>query len=184
MKHNGWIGVLGMVSVLVWSGCASKLAPAEMSAKDEARYKAAIEKADAENPPQLEVGETVVINYGSSEPSAEVIAQPVEVKRTFEVSRQEYDAFFEQSPAVVLGRMVLQPINDGTSLLGYRIKTLTKPFESVDLAQEDIIVGINGKLPRTPDDYFNQWQAASKSSHCVVNIQRGVDRFDLSWQVK
>ena len=187
-----WLVLVCMVLIL-GSSCASTKSSAEMSAKDEARYKAAIEKADQENPPPIQMGEKVVVNMsGSSDMEAMAMAEAESglaepapgVKRDFEVSRESYESFFNQSPAVVLGRMVLEPIHDGTSLLGYRIKSLNQPFEAVDLQDEDIIVGLGGKVPRTPDDYFTQWQTCKTALKCVVNIQRGVDRFDLTWIAK
>ena len=182
-RHHWWLGISGLIALMMWTGCASSSSTKEMSEKDEARYKEAIEKADAENPPQIEVGDSIIVNMGRSD-NVPVVEQAPAVKRSFDVSREEYDAFFNQSPAVILGRMVLEPIHDGPSLLGYRIKSLSKPFEGVDLVSEDIIVGINGKMPRNPDEYFNQWQSSKADSECVVNIQRGVDRFDLSWHVR
>ena len=187
MRNHIWYmsGFAGLIMLLCWTGCASSSAPAQMSAKDEARYEAAIQKADAENPPTIGIGDTIVVNMGSSNNSVPVAIEAPEpvLMRNFEVSRQAYDDFFNQSPGVILGRMKLDPIRDGTSLLGYRIKDI-KPFEQVDLTKDDIIVGINGTMPKTPDEYFNQWQSAKENSHCVVNIQRGTERFDLTWQVK
>ena len=178
-------GFTGLAMILCWTGCASSSSPAHMSAKDEARYEAAIIKADEENPPSIQVGDTIVVNMGSSDNRIPVDAEAPApaLRRNFEVDRQAYDDFFNQSPAVILGRMQLDPIRDGTSLLGYRIKEI-KSFEQVDLIKNDIIVGINGTMPKTPDEYFAQWQAAKESAHCVVNIQRGTERFDLTWQAK
>lgn len=191
MKHTNLF--ILMIILSVWlNACATSSSPKEMSAKDEARFAAAIDKADAENPPKLQPGDTITVSIGESaaaDPAVHVTAPQPEAKpvsaepaRAFNVSRADYDAFFAQSPAIVLGRLTLEPIQDGITLLGYRIKDI-KSFEGVDLQKEDIIVGLDGKMPRTPDAYFESWQAAKAASKCTVNIQRGTDRFDLVWTV-
>ena len=181
MKHTI---LLVLVSLFLFNACATTSGSQTMSAKYEARVAAAIEKADAENPPALEPGDTVVVSVGDISPNS-VASEPAQapaLAREFGVSRADYDAFFAQSPAIILGRLTLEPIQDGTTLLGYRIKDL-KSFTGVDLQKEDIIVGLDGKMPRTPDAYFESWQAAKAASQCKVNIQRGTDRFDLVWTV-
>ena len=182
---------------LVFAGCATTSKPAEMTAADEARYTQAIEKAEAQTPSPIQddteytvvVGESaasgVAGRTGKSTGNAVqgMPAADTPAARTFAVSKTEYDAFFAQSPAVVLGRMTLDPIVDGGTLLGYRIKDI-RAFPGVDLANEDIVVGIDGKLPQNPDDYFNAWEACKAKSDCTVNIQRGVDRFKLEWKAE
>ena len=187
MKHLCLFILISLAFVL--NACATSSSPKAMSAKDEARFAAAIEKADAENPPALQPGDTLVVSIGENaakDVAAQANAMPQSpaptqtLAREFNVTRADYDAFFAQSPAIVLGRMTLDPIQDGTTLLGYRIKDI-QSFQGLDLQKEDIIVGIDGKLPRTPDAYFEAWQTAKAASKCTVNIQRGTDRFDLVW---
>ncbi len=177
--------IIAAVLGMIWmSGCASTSSK-EMSAKDEARYAAAIERAEAEHPSAIPEGSEYVVAIGevaAVDVQAKTADEMPAIARTFSVSRSEYDAFFAQSPATILGRMSLDPILDGGSLLGYRVKNL-KTFSGVDLSDEDIIIGINGKLPQNPDEYFTQWEAAKASNECSVNIQRGVDRFELVWRV-
>ena len=165
------------------AGCASSTK--EMSAKDEARYAAAIEKAEAEHPSAIPEGSTYVVAVGEAaalDVQAQNASDMPTIERPFSVPRAEYQAFFAQSPAVVLARMTLDPITDGGKLLGYRVKDL-KPFTGVDLANEDIIVGIDGVLPQNPVEYFNSWENAKSSNGCKVNVQRGMDQFDLVWSV-
>ncbi len=153
-----------------------------MSAKDEARYAAAIEKAEAVEPSAIPPDAVYVVTYGDVDEPV-LNAAPNAPARSFDVAQNDYDAFFSQSPAVILARLSLDPIVDGGKLLGYRIVSI-QPFDGVDLQKEDIIIGVDGVLPKNPDDYFNSWQKAKSASGCVVNIQRGLDRHDLVWKVK
>jgi len=128
----------------------------QLSPKEEARYAAAIQKAEAEQPSAISDNEKYVVSVGPS--AAQTAAETLNLsspERSFNVSREEYDAFFAQSPAVILSRMKLN----------------------------DIIVGIDGVLPANPDVFFNSWEKAKKSSKCTVNVQRSLDRFDLTWSV-
>lgn len=179
--------MMAIAGACFFAGCASNQHKTTMTAADEARYAEAIERSDAEQPPVIEPGETVIVNAtGDVSEGAladKTIAEKPAISRSFSVLRSEYDAFFAQSPAIVLGRVELEPIQDGTTLLGYRIKSIRKPFDGVDLQPNDIVVGIDGVMPRTPDDYFKRWETAKASNVCRVNIQRDVDRFDLVWQV-
>ena len=155
----------------------------QLSPKEEARYAAAIQKAEAEQPSAISDNEKYVVSVGPS--AAQTAAETLNLsspERSFNVSREEYDAFFAQSPAVILSRMKLSPIQDGGSFLGYRIVSI-KQFQGVDLEVNDIIVGIDGVLPANPDVFFNSWEKAKKSSKCTVNVQRSLDRFDLTWSV-
>ena len=104
--------------------------------------------------------------------------------RTFDVDESIYNEFFDQSPATVLARLSLEPIQDGTSLLGYRITHIANPFENVDLKPGDIVVGLDGKIPKTPDAYFEAWQKAKSTGIAIVNIQRDLERYELRWQVR
>ena len=190
--------VLACLSFVLVCGCASNSVK-EMSAKDEARYAAAIEKAEADQPSAIQDDTSYVVAVGAGaaeQAGAELQETPqnqtaqadqneasAAPARTFSVSRPVYDTFFAQSPAVVLGRMTLDPIVDGGILLGYRVKDLMA-FSGVDLATDDIIIGINGQLPKTPDDYFNRWEEAKNGTGCTVNVQRGVTKFDLVWTVE
>ena len=190
MKRNVCLRTMIMMAVAgacLFAGCASNQQKTTMTAADEARYAEAIEREDTKQPPVIEPGETVIVNatgdVSEGALAEDTIAEKPAISRSFSVPRAEYDAFFAQSPAVVLGRVELEPIQDGTTLLGYRIKSIRKPFEGVDLQSNDIIVGIDGVMPRTPDDYFKRWETAKASNACRVNIQRDVDRFDLVWQV-
>lgn len=168
--------------VLLASGCAST-STKEMSAKDEARYAAAIEKAETEHPSAIPEGSTYTVVIGETaamDEQAKTADEMPSIARTFSVTRAQYDAFFTQSPAAILGRMTLDPIVDGGNLIGYRVRDL-KPFLGVDLQNNDIIYGIDGVLPKNPDAYFESWEKAKKSTSCAVNIQRGTERFDLVW---
>ena len=195
------IQLILLCSAILFSACATTGTSHEMSAKDEARYAQAIENAEADSPSPVQKNKeyTVVVGesaaqdlLGSASPSetpqpshatpTNGTAAPKPEKK-FTVSKADYDDFFAKSPAVVLGRMTLDPITDGGALLGYRVKEI-KSFAGVDLVNEDIIVGINGKLPKNPDEYFNAWETCKKQSNCTVNIQRGVDRFNLEWKAE
>ena len=104
--------------------------------------------------------------------------------RTFDVDESTYNQCSAQSPATVLARLSLEPIQDGTSLLGYRITHIANPFENVDLKPGDIVVGLDGKIPKTPDAYFEAWQKAKSTGIAIVNIQRDLERYELRWQVR
>ena len=172
------------------SGCAARQDKKTMTAAEEARYAAAIEQAEMENPSPIQPGDEIVVNMSGDPAAAQSVISapesqtPAAPARSFEVSRAEYDSFFAQSPAVILARLELEPIMDGTSLLGYRIRSIKEPFDGVDIRANDIVIGIDGVMPRTPDDYFKRWETAKGASSCKVNIQRDVDRFDLVWNVK
>ena len=180
MKLGIWIAV-GLLAC----GCATTRQVKEMSAAEEARYAAAIEEAEVKSPSPLEEGDVIVVTTGeTAEEALSHIQQDVPVvSRSFKVPRAEYDAFFAQSPAVVLARMQLEPIVDGGSLLGYRVRKL-KRFAGVDLQDGDIIVGIDGVMPRTPDAYFDRWEKAKAGAKCVVNVQRDLERFELVWEAE
>ena len=192
--------ILILSSAILWASCATTGTTShDMSPKDEARYAEAIENANAESPSTIQknteytvgVGESAAQNLIETNTSSDIpqssqdtpVNNTVDVKpeKQFTIAKNDYDAFFAQSPAVVLGRMTLDPITDGGALLGYRVQNL-KSFQGVDLVNEDIIVGINGKLPQNPDEYFNAWETCKNKSTCVVNVQRGVNRFNLEWK--
>lgn len=182
MKKGLLISTIMMI--LLASGCATT-SNKEMSAQDEARYAAAIERAEAEHPSAIPEGAEYTVVIGESaatDAQAMTAAEMPSIERTFSVSRTEYDYYFAQSPAIVLGRMTLDPIIDGGNLIGYRIRDL-KPFAGVDLQDNDIVYGIDGVLPKDPDAYFESWEKAKKGSSCAVNIQRGTERFDLVWTI-
>ena len=192
-----------MVSSLWAYGCATTSNVSEMTPKEEARYQAAIEAAQAQQPSRLAVGDTVELDAGrgmvrvieadttqTATETAQETTQAAEAApadyttsdgRHFEVAPAAYDAFFEQSPATVLSWFELEPIQDGSTLLGYRIRAIRSPLRDVDLRAEDIIIGIDGKMPSSPDIYFERWEAAKQSGSCTINIQRGVERHDLTW---
>ncbi len=208
--HRFGYGFLLFAICCVLSGCraaSDKAAP--MSAKDEARYAAAIEASDGRGYEIIGDGEmlTTDVHTGklvvrrvpeASSPSqigapaqesaqTGAVAQAVAISgggRTFDVEASVYDAFFEQSPAAVLSRFALDPIQDGTNLLGYRIAEIRALPEGIDLKTGDIIVGIDGKIPKTPDAYFEAWQRAKAAGSCAVNVQRDMMRFDLRWQAR
>lgn len=176
------IVVVGMI--LFVSGCATTRQAKEMSAAEEARYAAAIEDAEVRAPSPVAEGDVFVVTTGES--AEEALAQIQEVpavSRHFKVSRADYDAFFAQSPAAVLARMQLEPITDGGTLLGYRVRELRR-FAGVDLQKGDIIIGIDGVMPRTPDAYFERWEKAKSGSGCTVNVQRDLERFELVWEAE
>ena len=171
------IALFFLVSVL-FAGCASGGAR-EMSAKDEARYAAAIER-EPESAVPSDVEFTVT--YARDPEPASAVA-PSGPARDFRVTRADYDAFFAQGPASVLTRMTVEAIVDGGKLLGYRIDRIAS-FDGVDLRIDDIILAIDGKLPRDPDEYFERWEHARTSDGCRVTVQRDVTRFDLTWHVE
>lgn len=189
------------VACLASVGCSASQANAPrgaLTAKDEARYGAAIEKGDAIHPPAVQQGDTLVIDAargqvdiirtvnvetsGSAAPEKEKQQTPVTPQRVFHVDAAAYDAFFEQSPASVLARVALEPVQDGAQLLGYRIVKIRTPMDGVDIRSGDVVIGINGVVPRTPDDYFAQWQKSKTSGKCALNLQRESARFEIVWE--
>lgn len=212
MKRMGQI-LAGIVLIGGVVSCASQPMNSVMSAKDEARFAAAIETGEGTGYEIIGEGEVLTMDEStgklivrsdssreaSDDASQEGIAERVSAEdedkvyrlvvksddgRNFDVDTAAYEAFFGQSPAFVLSRMKLEPIQDGTHLLGYRIAEMAQPFEGVDLQVGDIVVGVDGVVPSTPDAYFEAWQKAKKTGKCVVNIQRGTERFALVWQAK
>lgn len=201
---NQRIAAAVMMSSLLACGCATTSHVSEMTPREEARYQAAIESAETQQPSRLAVGDTVELDAGrgvvrvieaptaETSPTAENAPTTENAKadyttsdgRHFDVSPASYASFFEQSPATVLSWFELEPIQDGSTLLGYRIRAIRSPLRDVDLRAEDIIVGIDGKMPSSPDIYFERWEAAKQSGSCTVNIQRGVERHDLTWRKK
>lgn len=179
-----------------------------MSVKDEARYAAAIEASADQGYQIIGEGEMLTVDTDtgklvvrpasdsatkgemlevSSEVAAPDMPPAVAVRdggRTFDVLESVYRDFFSQSPAVILSKVSLEPIQDGTSLLGYRIVGMEEPFEGVDLRVGDIVVGLNGKVPKTPDVYFETWQESKSTGVAIVNIQRDLERYELRWQIK
>jgi len=179
------VGACAMV--FTWAaGCATS-PPSVMSAREEARYAEAIEASPASS---VSMGSSVDISVGrATSPETEQTSTPAQniasrPERTFSVSRQDYEAFFGLPPASVLSRMALDPIRDGVQLLGYRVVELYVPFEGVDLIEGDIIVSVDGRIIQTPDAYFQRWSALREASGCDVVVQRGMERFTLSWRVQ
>ena len=209
-----------LAAAICFCGCgttANKNTP--MSAKDEARYAAAIEASAGQGYQIIEDGEmltmdtetgklivrpapksTTTPNHNADKsndqinadkstgdkPTRDTLAKMTthDGGRTFDVDESTYNEFFDQSPATVLARLSLEPIQDGTSLLGYRITHIANPFENVDLKPGDIVVGLDGKIPKTPDAYFEAWQKAKSTGIAIVNIQRDLERYELRWQVR
>ena len=199
-----------IVAAICFCGCgttANKNTP--MSAKDEARYAAAIEASAGQGYQIIEDGEMLTMdtetgklivrpapkstttNHNADKSSGDKPTRDTLAKmtthdggRTFDVDESTYNEFFDQSPATVLARLSLEPIQDGTSLLGYRITHIANPFENVDLKPGDIVVGLDGKIPKTPDAYFEAWQKAKSTGIAIVNIQRDLERYELRWQVR
>ena len=218
-----------IVAAICFCGCgttANKNTP--MSAKDEARYAAAIEASAGQGYQIIEDGEMLTMDTetgklivrpapkspttnhnadkssndqnnadktndqnnadksSGDKPTRDTLAKMTthDGGRTFDVDESTYNEFFDQSPATVLARLSLEPIQDGTSLLGYRITHIANPFENVDLKPGDIVVGLDGKIPKTPDAYFEAWQKAKSTGTAIVNIQRDLERYELRWQVR
>ena len=218
-----------IVAAICFCGCgttANKNTP--MSAKDEARYAAAIEASAGQGYQIIEDGEMLTMDTetgklivrpapkstttnhnadkssndqnnadktndqnNADKSSGDKLTRDTLAKmtthdggRTFDVDESTYNEFFDQSPATVLARLSLEPIQDGTSLLGYRITHIANPFENVDLKPGDIVVGLDGKIPKTPDAYFEAWQKAKSTGTAIVNIQRDLERYELRWQVR
>ncbi len=209
-----------IVAAICFCGCgttANKNTP--MSAKDEARYAAAIEASAGQGYQIIEDGEMLTMDTetgklivrpapkstttnhnadkssndqnnadksSGDKPTRDTLAKMTthDGGRTFDVDESTYNEFFDQSPATVLARLSLEPIQDGTSLLGYRITHIANPFENVDLKPGDIVVGLDGKIPKTPDAYFEAWQKAKSTGIAIVNIQRDLERYELRWQVR
>jgi len=169
--------------IFTWTaGCATS-PPAVMSAKEEARYAEAIEASPSSS---VSMGSSIDVSVGRAA-SPEPLPAPVaalQPERTFSPSRQTYEAFFDLPPASLLARMALDPIRDGVQLLGYRIVELYVPFEGVDLIEGDIIVSVDGRVIQTPDAYFQKWSTLREASGCDVVVQRGMERFVLSWRVQ
>lgn len=208
-----------IVAAICFCGCgttANKNTP--MSAKDEARYAAAIEASAGQGYQIIEDGEMLTMDTetgklivrpapkstttnhnadktndqnnadksSGDKPTRDTLAKMTthDGGRSFDVDESTYNEFFDQSPATVLARLSLEPIQDGTSLLGYRITHIANPFENVDLKPGDIVVGLDGKIPKTPDAYFEAWQKAKSTGIAIVNIQRDLERYELRWQVR
>lgn len=199
-----WIG-----AAAIFCGCGTAgTRNAPMSVKDEARYAAAIEASADQGYQIIGEGEMLTVDTdtgklvvrpapdsatkgdkeeASSESAESDMSNAVTVRdggRTFDVLESVYRDFFSKSPAVILSRVSLEPIQDGTNLLGYRIVGMDEPFEGVDLRVGDIVVGLNGKAPKTPDVYFETWQESKSTGVAIVNIQRDLERYELRWQIK
>lgn len=180
--------ILALVAVFAFA-CTQAKSPAPMSAADEAAYAAAIEREDAKQAPAVALAESIVVGVGPYS-QADDSPLPVEMtapapSRRFAVSQSDYEAFFAEGPAVVLGRFELEPVRDGSELLGYRITDIRDAFAAVDLLEDDIIVGINGKLPKNPEQYFEQWQDLQQyKAPASLQVQRKLDRFEIVWSVE
>jgi type II secretory pathway component PulC len=149
----------------------------DLTPKEVARFQEEIDR----HPSSVPIGTEINVSVTGEMPKA-VPAKPA-VSRDFTVPAAEYDAFFADSPAVVLGRVTLDPVRDGSALLGYKIVKFNRgKFEGVDLVENDIIVAIDGKLPKNPDDYFATWEKLKAANTATVKVQRSVDTFTLTWK--
>lgn len=169
--------------------CTQNKPQPTMTAADEEAYAIAIEREDAKQAPKVALAESIVVGIGpksqGDDSQLPVDLTAPQVKRQIDVLQNNYEAFFAEGPAVVLGRLELEPVRDGSELLGYRITNIRETFEGVDLMEDDIIVGINGTLPKNPDQYFEQWQKLQQYKAPVrLQVQRKLDRFEIVWSVK
>ncbi len=169
-----------LICVLAFvTACAStKREKKDLTAEAVAKYQEALDKSESSVPlgTQLTVSVSGDMPKQFDNPSSDVPS------RTFNVPAEAYDAFFTQSPGEVFTWVELEPIQDGGTLLGYRIvKFKGQSFPSVDLRENDIIVKVNGQVPRDPDIYFAEWEKMKNSNKATLDIQRSVDRFTLTW---
>lgn len=154
----------------------------DLTPQEVAKYQEALDRAPDSIAPGTEF---VVTATGDPQDIAAATApspEAVVVSRDLTVPAEAYDAFFSQSPAIVLGRVQLDPVRDGNTLLGWRIVKFTQGnFKGVDIQEEDIITRVDGKLPVTPDDYIAAWESMKNASTATVEIQRSVDHFTVTW---
>lgn len=168
---------LALFFLLHASGCATSTANHDLSPQEVARYQEAIDK----NPSSVPMGTEITVSVSGELPAPAPVPQTV--ARDFTVPAADYDAFFAESPAVILGRLTLDPVRDGNTLLGYRIVKFNRErFDGVDLEQNDIIVAIDGKLPQTPDDYFAAWEKLRAADTATLTVLRSVNTFTLTWK--
>ena len=148
----------------------------DLTPQEVARFQEEIDKHPSSVPMGTEINVSV-----TGEMPKDIPAQPA-VSRDFAVSAADYDAFFADSPAVILGRVTLDPVRDGSALLGYKIVKFNRgKFDGVDLDIGDIIVAIDGKLPKNPDEYFATWEKLKSAQTATVKVLRSVDTFTLTW---
>ena len=175
-------GLLGTTLLLSFSlsalGCATtNNDKRDLTPKEVARFQEEIDR----HPSSVPMGTEINVSVTGEMPKA--VPEKPAVSRDFTVSAAEYDAFFADSPAVVLGRMTLDPVRDGSALLGYKIVKFNRgKFDGVDLTENDIIVAIDGKLPKNPDDYFATCEKLKAADTATVKVQRSVDTFTLTWK--
>ena len=119
-----------MLALIAISACAcattsndkKDLTPAEV-----ARYQEAVDQ----NPSSIPEGTQVIVSVTGDprdiEAALNAQAQPVPQasQRDFTVDASTYEQFFSASPAMILSRMQLDPVRDGSALLGYRIVKFT-----------------------------------------------------------
>ena len=176
---HGLLASVLMLSVSLSAlGCATtNNDKRDLTPKEVARFQEEIDR----HPSSVPIGTELNVSVTGEMPKA-VPAQPT-VSRDFSVPAADYDAFFAESPAIILGRLTLEPVRDGSAFLGYKIAKFNNGhFDGVDLKENDIIVAIDGKVPRTPDDFFTTWEKLKASDTATVKVQRSVDTFTLTWK--
>ena len=164
---HGLLGSALMLSVSISAlGCATtNNDKRDLTPKEVARFQEEIDR----HPSSVPIGTEINVSVTGEMPKA--------------VPAADYDAFFAESPAIILGRLTLDPVRDGSAFLGYKIAKFNNGhFDGVDLKENDIIVAIDGKVPRTPDDFFTTWEKLKASDTATVKVQRSVDTFTLTWK--
>ena len=159
--------------------CSSGVERGRLSHADVVRYEAAM-MGDSEAPNLY--GAVSEISVGISDGGGDIFAGSL-LSRDFEVSRLEYEVFFEQSPGRLLSRMILSPFREGGELVGYRIDRFVEPFSGVDLLEGDVIVSVDGALLRNPDAFYSKWMSLRGADGCSVSVRRGGVIFDVRWRV-
>jgi type II secretory pathway component PulC len=172
---NGLIPtVLLLFTAMNILACASTPDKRDLTPQEVARFQEEIDK----HPSSVPMGTEINVSVSGEMPQP---AKPA-VERSFTVPSADYDAFFADSPAVILGRVTLDPVRDGSALLGYKIVKFNRgKFDGVDLDIGDIIVAIDCKLPKNPDEYFATWEKLKSAQTATVKVLRSVDTFTLTW---
>ncbi|MFA5624062.1 MAG: hypothetical protein WC966_03255 [Bradymonadales bacterium] len=105
--------------------------------------------------------------------------------RKIDVELERFDAFFAHGPAHALGFLQLAPVRDGVELVGYEIQGFPRgALRSVDLALGDVILAIDGELPRNPERYFSLWEKiGERRDGARLSVLRRSEAFDIVWHV-
>ena len=167
--------LVGMVFLVFLVSCGTSgvgSGSGGMSASEEARYARAAAKAG----PSPDI--VVVVDAGQGMAH---VSSPATEDQTFRVSAQDFDAFFELGPAYSMQLVGVEPLSQGGRLAGYRIRTVSPSLKGVDLRPGDVIVGIDGTLPPTPDAYLESWTHIRETRRGSLQVLRDGSAFELTW---